>query len=258
MVPTVASGYLRFPLLVMPALAFFYSVGIGIKYVAGCWRLSFTSWVLSICLFFVLLGGFVFAAPGMLIFIKTPTGGARTYVGVSILFFLSACLLISAARKMGVSNTIICCLAAFVVLPVAIFSVSYANATKTQKIYEAHIANLVSDDLLHLQGVGPKSHLTILGDVGFAPTVRRIYLKKYPFLANLVPIDLRSDASGGFGNTVLRFWGVPLDKYTRQEDRDRLVQQLSPANLITTTPYYDVHLINQDVVLRLKPVQIGN
>ncbi|MBV8815441.1 MAG: glucosyltransferase domain-containing protein [Verrucomicrobia bacterium] len=258
MIPTAASGNLRFALLLVPSLAFFYSIGIGIKYVVGYWRLSFASRALSIGLVFTLLAGFVFATPGVLIFIKIPTGGARTYVGVGVLLFLSACLLISAARKKGVSNTIICCLAAFVVLPVAIFGVSYANATKTQKSYESHIANLVSDDLLRLQGVGPKSHLTILGDVGFAPTVRRIYLKKYPFLGGLVPIDLRSDASGGFGNTVLRFWGVPFDKYSKQEDRERLIPQLSPKNLITSTPYYDIHLIDQDIVLQLKPIQIGH
>jgi len=36
------------------------------------------------------------------------------------------------------------------------------------------------------------------------------------------------------------------------------VQQLSPNNLAKQTPYYDIHLIDQDVVLRLKPPAAGN
>jgi len=205
-----------------------------------------------------LLVGFVFAAPGILIVLKVPATGARTSVGVSVLFFASACFLISVARKMKVSNRFVCCLTALAVLPLAIFSATYANATKTQKYYEAHIADLISDDILQISHTSPKSHLTIIGDVGFAPTVRRTYLKKYPFLGRLVAIDLRSDASGGFGNTVLQYRGVTLDKYSRQDDRERLVQQLSPNNLVKETPYYDIHLIDQDVVLRLKSPAAAN
>jgi len=258
LVPAAASGHLRWPLLVMPALALFYALGLGVTYVIRCRRLSLKSRVLSLGLLFALLVGFVFAAPGILILLKVPAAGARTSVGVSVLFFASACFLISAARKMKVSNRFVCWLTALAVLPVAIFGATYANAIKTQKYYEAHIADLVSDDILQLPHTSPKSHLTIIGDVGFAPTVRHIYLKKYPFLGNLVPIDLRSDASGGFGNTVLQYRGVTLDKYPRQDDRDRLAQQLGPNNLVKQTPYYDIHLIDQDVVLRLKPPAAGN
>jgi hypothetical protein len=253
LVPAAASGTLRWPLLVVPALALFYALGVGVTYVIRCWGLSLRSRVLSLGLVFALLVGSVFAAPGILILLKVPAAGARTGVGVSVLFFASACFLISVARKMKVSNRFVSCLTALAVLPVAIFSATYANATKTQKDYEAHIADLISDDILQLSHTSPKSHLTIIGDVGFAPTVRRIYLKKYPFLGRLVPIDLRSDASGGFGNTVLRYRGVTLDKYSRQDDRERLAQQLGPNNLVKETPYYDIHLINQDVVLLLKP-----
>jgi hypothetical protein len=258
LVPVAASGNLRWPLLVVPALAFFYAFGIGVTYVIRRWRLSLTSRILGISLLFAVLLGFVFAAPGILILLKSPAGGARTYVGVSVLFFASACFLISAARKLQVNDRIICCLTALVVLPVAIFSATYANATKTQKYYEAHIADLIADDILQLSRTGPKSHLTIMGDVGYAPNIRRLYFRKYPFLGALVPIDLKSDASGGFGNTVLRFRGVPLDKHSQQEDRDELAQQLGPNNLVKETPYYDLHVINQDVVLQLKAPEAGN
>jgi hypothetical protein len=252
LVPTAATGSLRWPLLVLPALAFLYMFATGVQYVARCWRSSLASGLAGLSLVFAFLVGCVFAAPGILILIKTPTGGARTYVGVSVLFFASACLLVSGARRIKLDDRIVCALTALVTLPVAIFSVTYANATKTQKYYEAHIASLISDDLLQLAKTGPKSHLTVIGDVGFAPVVRRLYLKKYPFLSALVPIDLRSDASGGFGNTVLRFWGVPWDKYARQSDREALLGELAPENLVKMTPYYDINLINQDVVLRLK------
>lgn len=258
LVPTAASGNLRWPLLVVPALALFCAFGVGVTYVIRCWRLSLKSGVLSLGLLFALLFGFVFAAPGILIVLKVPAAGARTSVGVSVLFFASACFLISVARKMKVSNRFVCCLTALAVLPLAIFSATYANATKTQKYYEAHIADLISDDILQISHTSPKSHLTIIGDVGFAPTVRRTYLKKYPFLGRLVAIDLRSDASGGFGNTVLQYRGVTLDKYSRQDDRERLVQQLSPNNLAKETPYYDIYLIDQDVVLRLKSPAAAN
>lgn len=251
-VPTAATGNLRWPLLVVPALAFCYMLGIGVNYIITCWRSSLAAGIIALGLVFALLIGCVFAAPGILILAKAPTGGARTYVGVSVLFFASACLLISGARRIKLDDRIVTGLTALLVLPVAIFSAAYANATKTQKSYEAHIASLISDDLLQLAKTGPKSHLTIAGDVGFAPVVRRIYLKKYPFLVALVPIDLRSDDSGGFGNTVLRFWGVPWDKYPRQSDREMLVRQLAPENLVKETPYYEINVINQDVILRLK------
>jgi hypothetical protein len=257
-VPTAVTGSLRWPLLAVPALAFFYMLGLGLNYVVRCWFSSIASGIIGLGIVLALLVGCIFAAPGILILIKTPTGGARTYVGVSVLFFAAACLLIAAALRIKLSKRILCWVTALLVLPVAIFSVTYANATKTQKYYEAHIANLISDDLLQLSQTGLKTHLTIIGDVGFAPIVRQIYLRKYPFLSALVPIDLRSDASGGFGNTVLRFWGVPWDKYSRQEDRDALEQQLAPDNLVKATPYYDIHLISQDVVLRLKPAPAGN
>jgi Glucosyl transferase GtrII len=252
LVPSAATGNLRWPLLAAPALAFCYMLGIGFNYIIRSWRSSSVAGIISLGLVFAFLVGCVFAAPGILVLIKAPTGGARTYVGVSVLFFASACLLISGARRIKLDDRIVICLTALLVLPVAIFSATYANATKTQKYYEAHIATLISDDLLQLVKAGPKSHLTIIGDVGFAPVVQRIYLKKYPFLGALVPIDLRADASGGFGNTVLRFWGVPWDKYARQSDRDPLVRQLAPENLVKETPYYDINVINQDVVLRLK------
>jgi hypothetical protein len=253
-VPEAAAGNLRLPLFAVPALAFILSFAIGVRYIAKYWKVSLASRLLSLGSLIALLAGFILAPPGVLILLESTSGGPRTYVGFSVLLFACACYLISILRTIKFSDSLIFCLTAISVFPIVIFAATYADATKTQKNYEAHIADLITADLLGLPEVDKSTHLTILGDVGYAPNIRHLYLKKYPFLSQLLPIDLKSDASGGFGNTVLRFRGVPSDKLPSDDKRKKLVDQLGPSNRVKTSPYYDIHVIDKNIVLQLKPI----
>ena len=252
LVPLAAAGNLRLPLFGLPILALIISVCVSVRYVTRYWKASLALRLLSLGLLLALLLGFILAPPGALLLLQSTSGGPRTYVGFSVLLFASACYLISILRTIKLNDSIVFFLTAISVFPIVIFAATYADATKTQKNYEAHIANLISDDLLALSETDKITHLTIVGDVGYAPNIHNLYLKKYPFLSELVPIDLRSDASGGFGNTVLRFRGEPFDKLPSDEARKKLADQLGPNNLFRASPYYDIHVIDQNIALRFK------
>jgi hypothetical protein len=197
--------------------------------------------------------GLALATPGVLLLIQSPTGGARTYVGFSALLLAATCYLLGCLRFLGLYQLFAFGFAALTVFPLTSFTASYANALKTQKDYEAHIANLLGDDLSQLQQTKEWQHLTLVGDVGFAPALKGTYFRKYPVLASLIPIDLRSDASGGFGNTVLRFHGTELDKYSRAEDRNSVIQQATADKLVKTGSYYEIYALDGNLVIRLKP-----
>ncbi|MBV8274412.1 MAG: glucosyltransferase domain-containing protein [Verrucomicrobia bacterium] len=250
-----AYGHLRLPLLFVPGVTMVYSIVIGIRYVIRSGGSSRWAGLLSLFLLLAILVGFVLACPGVLVLLKAPTGGGRVYAGYCVLVFASFCLLISIVRDMQINDIVVFCVTAVLILPVVVFSATYANASKAQKYYETHIANLISDDVLSLSNTGSITHLTTIGEIGFAPNVQRIYLKKYPFLSAIIPVGLSNDAAGGFGNAMLQFWGVPFDKRSQPEDRQKLVEQLSADNLVKETPYYQIYRLEHDIVLRLKTIK---
>jgi hypothetical protein len=244
------TGALRFTLLSPSLLALLASIAIGIRYSGRTGRRSKFVWIGSAFLtpIFVL-----FAVFGFLIFLQSPTGGARTCIGFGALLASSLILISSILTEYNVAGKLQCALLFIPAYTMIAFASIYANATKVQKDYEKHIAEKLSDDLKEVMATKPASALIIEGSVGSAPLVNRMVEDRYALLGHLVSVDLRSDETGGFAHTVMRYLGINLPSEPSKARRSSIVASIANATPLRINSYYEIFFLEDDLVVRLIP-----
>jgi hypothetical protein len=246
---------LKVPLLLPIALALLGSVGIGLRYrktVANGSRLKEVVWSV---LAFLTPVALIFATYGFLVFLeRSPVRGVRTFIGFGAL--LSSCLIVivaglNALRVPGSWQCVVLSIPAYVLIYLAAI---YGNAAKMQNEYEKYVAAKLSDDLKEVIASQPVDRLMIIGTVGYAPMVRRAIETKYRLLDLLIPIELRSDgAEFGFPNSILRYYGVRLDRDESEPRRARLRAMAATSKPVRTSLYYQVYIIEKEMVVWLFP-----
>ena len=199
------TGRLRVTLVFPIALALLASIGMGLRFSMRTFGAGKLNWMISAFAapILMLLGAF-----GFLIFLQSPIGGVRIFIGFGALLASSLVLITSVLMEYNISDRLQCCLLFIPAYSMIAFSAIFANATKAQKEYEKHIAEKLSDEINEIVEVEPVKKLIIDGTVGYAPLVKRMIEKRYRLLAYLVPIDLGSDENGGFAHVVLAHQGV--------------------------------------------------
>jgi hypothetical protein len=195
----------------------------------------------------------LFGTFGFLIFLQSPTGGARTFIGFGALLASSLILISSLLTERKVSGKLQCGLLFIPAYTMIAFAAIYANATKAQKEYEKHIAEKLSDDLKEVATGEPVRNLMIVGSVGYAPLVSRMAAKRYRLLLHMVPIDLRGDGTAGLGNMVLRYFGMYLPAESSELRISSIVAETATSVPLRTNSYYEIFCLDHDLVVRLIP-----
>jgi hypothetical protein len=162
----------------------------------------------------------LFGTFGFLILLKSPTGGARTFVGLGALLASSLILLTSVLTDIAVPGKLQCLLFSVPAYTMIAFAAIYGNATKAQWKYEGHIAEKLNDDLKELLAAEPARSLVIDGSVGYAPLVNQIANKRYRLLFHLVQIDMRANC-----HPVLRYFGIQVPAMTAEPQRTSIIAQ---------------------------------
>ena len=243
---------LKWPLLLPVAVALLISLIVGIRYHRP---FANRSWIRA--LFWMVIPlitpvALVLATFGFMILLASPARGIRTFVGFGALLSCSIIVIISLMSLLRMPRIWQCVLLAIPTYVMIFFAAVYGNALKTQKEYEEHIARRLADDLKELVAVRLVDHLILDGTVGYAPSVERV-AKKYHALNSLVQIDLHGDESG-FGNTVLRYYGLKLERETSESKRAGILANLSDDEALRANIYYQVYIVANEVVVRLLPV----
>jgi Glucosyl transferase GtrII len=244
------TGTLRFTLLLPLLLALLASIAVALRYSGWIGNSGKVVWISSAFLtpMFVLFGVF-----GFMIFLQSPTGGARTFIGFGALLASSLILISSILTEYNVSGRLQCALLFIPAYTMIAFAAIYANATKVQKDYERHIAEKLSDDLKEVMATKSVSALIIEGSVGSAPLLKRMVEDRYVLLGHLVSVDLRSDENGGFAHTVLRYLGINLPAETSKARRSSIVAEIVNATPLRVNSYYEIFVLDDDLVVRLIP-----
>lgn len=242
------TGQLRSNLVLPIVLALIASIAVGLRYSSQTAKSSQFFWIGAAFLapIFMLLGTF-----GILIFLQSPAGGVRTFIGFGALLSSSLILIFSLLTEYNVPGRLQCGLLIIPAYTMITFSAIYANATKAQKHYEQHIAETLSDDLKAVIAGKQVQKLIIDGTVGYAPVVNRIIAKRYRLIGHLVPIDL--GGLGGFGYIVLRYLGIYLPSETSDARRSSIVAETTTSTPLRGNAYYTIFLVDQDLVVRLIP-----
>jgi hypothetical protein len=244
------TGTLRFTLVLPVLLALLASIAIGLRYSGRTGNSGKFVWISSAFLtpIVALLGAF-----GFMIFLQSPTGGARTFIGFGALLASSLILISSLLTEYNVTGRLQCALLFIPAYTMITFSAIYANATKVQKDYEKHVAEKLSDDLKEVMATNSVGALIIEGNVGPAPLVNRMVEDRYILLGQLVSVDLRSDETGGFAHTVLRYLGINLPSETSKARRSSIVAEIVSATPLRVNSYYEIFVLDHDLVVRLIP-----
>ena len=238
-------GTLRSTLVFPIVLALLSSIAVGLRYNSRMAKSRKFFWISGafVTPIFMLFGTF-----GFLIFLQSPTGGARTFIGFGALLASSLILISSLLTDCNVPDKLQCGLLFIPAYTMIAFGAIYANATKVQKDYEKHIAEKLSDDLKEVVAAEPISNLIIVGSVGYAPIVNRIGAKRYRLLLHLVAVDLRGD---GLCHDVLRYFGVYIPQETSEAQRLSIVAETTTSVPLRSNPYYQIFLLDHDLVVRL-------
>jgi hypothetical protein len=244
------AGRLRFTLVLPVVLALLTSIAVGLRYSGRTRNGGKFVWISCAFLtpIFMLLGTF-----GFMIFLQSPAGGARTFIGFGALLASSLILISSILTEYNVTGRLQCALLFIPAYTMITFAAIYANATKVQKDYEKHIAEKLSDDLKEVIAAKSVSDLIIEGNVGHAPLVERMIENRCFLLGHLVSIDLRSDETGGFAHTVLRYLGITLPSETSKARRSSIVAEIINAIPLRVNSYYEIFVLDHDLVVRLIP-----
>lgn len=243
------TGSLRSNLVLPVVLALIASIAVGLRYTGRMVKRFKVIWMCGAFLIpiLMLLGTF-----GFLIFLQSPTGGVRTFIGFGALITASLILISSLLTEHNVPGRLQCALLLIPAYTMIAFASIYGNATKAQKDYERHIAESLSDDLKAVMAVETVQNLIVDGSVGYAPLVDRIMEKRYRLIGHLVPIDLRGDQTGGFP-IVLRFLGIYLPEESLKSRISSVVAETATATPLRSNSYYEIFLLDQDLVVRLIP-----
>ena len=244
------TGALRFTLLLPLSLGLLASIAVGLRYSGRPGRRVKVIWISSAFLAPILV---LFAVFGFLIFLQSPTGGARTFIGFGALLACSLILISSILTEYNVAGRLQCALLFIPAYTMITFAAIYANATKVQKDYEKHIAEKLSDDLKEVMATKSVSALIIEGSVGSAPLVIRMVEDRYVVLGHLVSVDLHSDETGGFAHTVLRYLGINLPSEPSKARRSSIVAGIANATPLRINSYYEIFFLDDDLVVRLIP-----
>jgi hypothetical protein len=246
---------LRLPLLLPIALALIGSVGIGLRYrktFANGSRLKECVWSVMAFLTPIAL---VFATYGFLALLeRSPVRGVRTFIGFGALLSSSLIMIVAGLNALRVPGSWQCVLLSIPAYVLIYLAAIYGNAAKMQNEYEKHVAAKLSDDIKEVLPYQPVDRLMIDGTVGYAPMVQRAIEAKYRLLNLLIPIELCSDgANFGFPNTVLRYNGVTLDRDESEPRRARLRALAATSKPVRTSIYYQVYIVEKEMVVRLLP-----
>ncbi len=242
------AGRLRVAVLLPIVLALLISIAVGWRYSNRTVTRGKFIWVSSafVTPIFMLLGAF-----GFLIFLQSPVGGPRTFIGFGALLASSLILISSVLTQYNIPGVFHCGILFIPAYMMIAFAAIFANATKVQKDYEKHIAEKLSDDLKEVTTAQPVGNLIIEGSVGYAPLVKRMVEKRYRLLGQLVPIDLASDEDSGFAHMVLGYHGVSLPPETSTARRSAITAESQNSIPLRRNPYYEMFLLDHDLVVRL-------
>jgi hypothetical protein len=188
----------------------------------------------------------LFGTFGFLIFLKSPTGGARTFVGFGALLASSLILITSLLTNIAVPGKLQCLLFSIPAYTMIAFAAIYGNATKAQWKYENHIAEKLTDDLKELLAGEPASSLVIDGSVGYAPLVSQMGNKRYRLLFHLVQIDMRANC-----HPVLKYFGITVPAMTAEPQRTSIIGQTASSGPLRSSVHYKIFLVDHDLVVRL-------
>jgi hypothetical protein len=184
----------------------------------------------------------------LLILTDSPIGSCRTMIGTGALLTSSLILLSTFFSQLKVPYAWICLGLVIPGYTMVNFASVYSNSLKEQKSYEANIASRLSDDIWKILDQYPVNRISIEGNVGFSPFVSH-NLGRFRLLGSLVPVDLRSDADGGFARTVLSSYGIDIRGRPAKGERQQLLTQTSKASPMIRTRHYELYRINSDLVV---------
>jgi hypothetical protein len=244
------TGRLRVALVFPIAMALLAAIGVGLRFSARTSEAAKLVWMISafVAPILMLLGNF-----GFLIFLQSPIGGVRIFIGFGALLASSLILITSVMMEYNIPGRFQCCLLFIPAYSMIAFSAIFANATKAQKEYEKHIVEKLSDEINEIVELQPVKKLIIDGTVGYAPLVERMIDKRYRLLAHLVPIDLVSDEDGGFAHMVLAHQGISFPPEVAKAIRKSILAETRKANAERRSVYYELFLLDGDLVVRLSP-----
>ena len=188
------------------------------------------------------------AVAAFLILINSPIGSCRTMIGTGALLTSSLILLSTFLGRLKVPYAWICLVLVIPGYMMVNFASVYSNSLKEQKGYEANIASRLSDDIWKILDQYPVNRISIEGNVGFSPFVHH-NLSRFRVLASLVPVDLRSDADGGFARTVLSSYGIDIQARPAKDERQQLLAQAIKASPVVRTRHYELYRIDSDLVV---------
>jgi hypothetical protein len=242
------TGSLRSTLVLPIVVALLLSIGVGLKYSITISHRMKALWIGGAFAvpIFMLLGTF-----GFLIFLQSPTGGARTFIGFGALLASSLILIYFVFCQCNVPSGLQCTLLIIPAYTMIAFAAIFSNATKAQKDYEQHIAEKLSDDLKEVTAQEPASSLILEGSVGYAPLVKQMANKRYRLLYHLVPVDLRAAEPGGLSHAVLRYFGIYLPVKTPGAQIPGIIAETTTSDPLRNFFYYKIFRIGDDIVVRL-------
>jgi len=239
-------------LLILPIVAGgIFIIVIGIRYTRSNPTLN-SRWLWRIASYaalpVILLLWLNAAIAALLVLIDSPIGSCRTMIGTGALLTSSLVLLSTFFSRLNVPYSWICVVLMIPGYSLVNFASVYSNSLKEQKSYEANIASRLSDDIWKILDQHPVNRVSIEGNVGFSPFVNH-NLSRFRVLGSLVPVDLRSDAGGGFARTVLSSYGIDIRGRPAKDERQQLLTQAIKASPMIRTRHYHLYRLDSDLVV---------
>jgi hypothetical protein len=134
------------------------------------------------------------------------------------------------------------CLVAYALIT---FSYAYSRANAAQMQYEDLLINRIIADADGLKASSEITHVTIIGNIGYSPLVKNT-IKKYPLIAELVPIHISNDWWWGYQQ--LNYMGLNLMKFDmQQENKSEIIDKHNP---VVNKSKYGIYLIDHLMVIK--------